>query len=247
MKAEKIFTVRTISGYVALCDDGEYHRLTPSMRIMTGALVHDYVPRRLGRGAEDITDTPEGRVLLGTANAYEARTDRAQTAAAARWGLRGESASIRVDKDVAAALAEVPERSRRELASSCIRRALSSKDGNAYTAFEFSWNMFGEDVARAVETRKVVFCPHKGVETDYTPMQAAKILVQNEIDSLSHKLKLAVDFDPGVNPMENIPDNWNESLDTSRMLLGLDEDCMTALSIAAYIDFISWARRDKTK
>lgn len=68
MNAERVYTVRGIAGYVVLCDDGEYHRLTPSMRIMTGALVHDYVPRRIGRGAEDITDTPEGRVLIGTAN-----------------------------------------------------------------------------------------------------------------------------------------------------------------------------------
>lgn len=68
MTAERIYTVRGVSGYVALCDDGEYHRLTPAMRILSGALVHDYVPRRIGRGAEDITDTPEGRVILGTAN-----------------------------------------------------------------------------------------------------------------------------------------------------------------------------------
>lgn len=177
-------------------------------------------------------------------NEKKSNTARAKTAAAARWGNRGESASIRVDKDAAAALAEVPEKSRRELASTAIRRALLS-DGAVCTAFEWLWGMIGKDVTEAVRTRKVVIIPAKRriTATDYTPTEAARILVQNEIDSLAHKLQVAVDFDPAANAMEHVPANWIEDLNTSRMLLGVGEDCLPVLQIAAYIDFIAWARK----
>ena len=130
MKAERIFKVRGIVGFIALCDDGEYHRMTPSMRIQTGVLVHDYVPRRIGRGAEDITDTPEGRVILGTANSCRdtmSTHERARTASAARWGNRGESSRIRVDKDAEDALQQIPEDERRAFASEAIRNAVSAR------------------------------------------------------------------------------------------------------------------------
>lgn len=171
-------------------------------------------------------------------------TDRAKTAASARWGNRGASASIRVDKDVAADLATVPEQSRRQLASTAIRRALSS-DGAVCTALDWLWGMIGKDVTEAVRSRKVVIIPaKKGITaTDYTPTEAARIMIRNEIDSLAHKLKVAVDFDPAANAMEHVPDNWLDDLNTSRMLLGVGEDCLPVLQIAAYIEFIAWARK----
>lgn len=128
MVAERIYRVRGIVGHVVLCDDGEYHRTTPSMRILSGVLAHDYVPRRIGRGAEDITDSSEGRALLATANAERgpmSTAERAKTAATARWGDRGESARIRVDRDVAEALELIPETDRRRFASDAIRAAIA--------------------------------------------------------------------------------------------------------------------------
>lgn len=177
-------------------------------------------------------------------NEKKSNTARAKTAASARWGNRGESASIRVDKDVAADLATVPEQSRRQLASTAIRRALSS-DGAVCIAFEWLWGMIGKDVTEAVRNRKVVIIPaKKGVTAkDYTPTEAARILVQNEIDSLAHKLKVAVDFDPSINAIEHVPDNWLDDLNTSSMLLGVGEDCLPVLQVAAYIDFIAWTRK----
>lgn len=133
MIAERIYAVKGVAGYVALCDDGEYHRLTPSMRIMSGILVHDYVPRRIGRGAEDITDTPEGRALLGTANSSSATMsthDRARAAASARWGNRGPSVVIRVDESAARALETLPETERRSVASDAIRAAVDARRGS---------------------------------------------------------------------------------------------------------------------
>lgn len=70
MIAERIFKVKTLlDGYVVLCDDGEHHRTTRSLRVLSGVLIKDYVPSRIGRGADDITDTPEGRAFLATVNA----------------------------------------------------------------------------------------------------------------------------------------------------------------------------------
>ena len=66
MKIEKLYTCKGIAAYVGLCDDGRYHTLTDTGRIL-GPLSADYIPRRLdGRGVEDITDTPPGRILLAT-------------------------------------------------------------------------------------------------------------------------------------------------------------------------------------
>lgn len=246
MNANRIFTAKGITGYVVQCEDGTYHATSKTLRILAAKIAQTYVSSHIGRGMTDITETPEGRVLLRTVNqnAVRMETDRAQTAASARWGNRGESASIRVDRDVAADLATVPEQSRRQLASTAIRRALGS-DGEACTAFGFAWGMMGKDVTDALRSRKVLFVPpKKGISAkDYTPAEAAKILVQNEIDSLAHKLKVAVDFDPRLNAMEHVPRNWLDDLNTSRMLLGVGDDCMPILAVAAYIDFIAWARK----
>lgn len=70
MRADRIFTAKLIPGrYILLCDDGEYRTASPALTMLTGPIQLDYVPQRLGRGVEDITDTPEGNVLLNTLNA----------------------------------------------------------------------------------------------------------------------------------------------------------------------------------
>lgn len=43
---------------------------------------------------------------------------------AVRWGGRGPSSTIRVDKDAAEALAAIPERDRRRVASDAVRSAV---------------------------------------------------------------------------------------------------------------------------
>lgn len=70
MRADRIFTAKLIPGrYIVLCDDGEYRTASPALTMLTGPIQPDYVPKRIGRGVEDITDTPEGNVLLNTLNA----------------------------------------------------------------------------------------------------------------------------------------------------------------------------------
>lgn len=70
MRADRIYTAQLIPGrYIVLCDDGEYRTTSPALTRLTGPIQLDYVPQRLGRGVEDITDTPEGNVLLNTLNA----------------------------------------------------------------------------------------------------------------------------------------------------------------------------------
>ena len=54
-----------------------------------------------------------------------ARRAAALAGLASRWGGRGPSATIRVDKDAAALLAAVPERDRRRVASSGVREAVN--------------------------------------------------------------------------------------------------------------------------
>ncbi len=49
----------------------------------------------------------------------------ARLAADIRWGGRGESRQIRVDRDAAGALLRVPERDRRRVASDAIRRGVA--------------------------------------------------------------------------------------------------------------------------
>ena len=60
----------------------------------------------------------------------EPLSDKRRAAAAkshaSRWGGRGESATIRVDRDAAASLARIPERDRRRVASDAIRAAVAA-------------------------------------------------------------------------------------------------------------------------
>lgn len=55
----------------------------------------------------------------------DAEREQRRAAIAARWGNRGESSTVRVDKDAAAALLAVPERDRRRIASDAIRSAVA--------------------------------------------------------------------------------------------------------------------------
>lgn len=52
--------------------------------------------------------------------------------AASRWGGRGSSKTVRVDGDAAAALATVPERDRRRVASDAIRDAVVCYFGDGH-------------------------------------------------------------------------------------------------------------------
>lgn len=67
-----IYTSRA-TGYICRTDDGEYHVCDPVAARIGGPLVADYVPRRIGRGITDITDTPEGQLYLRQFAAAEAR------------------------------------------------------------------------------------------------------------------------------------------------------------------------------
>lgn len=112
-------------------------------------------------------------------------------------------------------------------------------------SFEFLWGMVGKDVVKAVRERKVMFIPHREIGRDYTPVTAAKILVQIEIDSLLNQLQDAVDFDPSRNLMAYVPTNWAKQLFISCELLGLSVDDAASLNVAAYIAAIEWQRSGK--
>ena len=53
-------------------------------------------------------------------NLHAARAAAGKKGATSRWGGRGSSKTVRVDADAAAALATVPERDRRRVASDAI-------------------------------------------------------------------------------------------------------------------------------
>lgn len=56
---------------------------------------------------------------------HAARADAGRKGATSRWGGRGSSKTVRVDWDAAAALATVPERDRRRVASDAIRAGVA--------------------------------------------------------------------------------------------------------------------------
>lgn len=120
-----------------------------------------------------------------------------------------------------------------------------SKKQSESKSFEILWNMIGKDVTEAVRTRKVPFIPHREVGRDYTPVTAAKMLVQQEIDSLLWQLQDAVDFDPSRNLMAYVPTNWAKQLFISCELLGLSVDDAASLNVAAYMAAIEWQRSEK--
>lgn len=56
---------------------------------------------------------------------HAARADAGRKGATSRWGGRGSSKTVRVDADAADALATVPERDRRRVASDAIRAGVA--------------------------------------------------------------------------------------------------------------------------
>lgn len=112
-------------------------------------------------------------------------------------------------------------------------------------SFEFLWNMIGKDVVKAVRERKVMFIPHRGIGRDYTPTEAAKMLVQQEIDSLLWQIQDAMGFEKGRNLMAYVPENWSRQLFVSCELLGLPVDDAASLNVAAYIAAIEWQKSEK--
>lgn len=112
-------------------------------------------------------------------------------------------------------------------------------------SFKFLWSTVGKDVVKAVRERKVMFVPHRGIGRDYTPTEAAKMLVQQEIDSLLWQLQDAVDFDPCRNLMAYVPENWSRQLFVSCELLGLPVDDAACLNVAAYMAAIEWQKGEK--
>lgn len=58
-------------------------------------------------------------------NLHAARAAAGKKGATSRWGGRGSSKTVRVDADAAAALATVPERDRRRVASDAIRAGVA--------------------------------------------------------------------------------------------------------------------------
>ena len=56
---------------------------------------------------------------------HAARAEAGRKGATSRWGGRGSSKTVRVDEDAAAALATVPERDRRRVASDAIRAGVA--------------------------------------------------------------------------------------------------------------------------
>ena len=56
---------------------------------------------------------------------HAARAAAGKKGATSRWGVRGSSKTVRVDADAAAALATVPERDRRRVASDAIRAGVA--------------------------------------------------------------------------------------------------------------------------
>ena len=120
-----------------------------------------------------------------------------------------------------------------------------SKKQSKSRSFEVLWGMIGKDVTEAVRTRKVPFIPHREIGRDYTPVTAARMLVQNEIDSLLNQLQEAMDFDPCRNLMAHVPANWTKQLWISCELLGLRIDDAACLNVAAYLAAIEWQKSAK--
>ena len=56
---------------------------------------------------------------------HAARAEAGRKGATSRWGGRGSSKTVRVDEDAAAALATVPERDRRRVASDAQRAGVA--------------------------------------------------------------------------------------------------------------------------
>ena len=56
---------------------------------------------------------------------HAARAAAGRKGATSRWGGRGSSKTVRVDADAAAALASIPERDRRRVASDAIRAGVA--------------------------------------------------------------------------------------------------------------------------
>ena len=56
---------------------------------------------------------------------HAARAAAGKKGAASRWNGRGSSKTVRVDADAAAALASIPERDRRRVASDAIRAGVA--------------------------------------------------------------------------------------------------------------------------
>lgn len=120
-----------------------------------------------------------------------------------------------------------------------------SKKQSESRSFEFLWGMIGKDVVKAVKDGRVLFVPHKSIGSDYTPTEAARMLVQQEIDSLLNQLQDAVDFDPSRNLMAHVPANWTKQLWISCELLGLRIDDAACLNVASYIAAIEWQKSAK--
>lgn len=112
-------------------------------------------------------------------------------------------------------------------------------------SFEFLWSTVGKDVVKAVRERKVMFIPHRGIGRDYTPTEAAKMLVQQEIDSLLWQIQDAVGLEKGRNLMAYVPENWAKQLFVSCELLGLSVDDAASLNVAAYMAAIEWQTSEK--
>ena len=63
--------------------------------------------------------------MLMPPDLHAARAASGKKGATSRWGGRGSSKTVRVDVDAAAALANVPERDRRRVASEAIRAGVA--------------------------------------------------------------------------------------------------------------------------
>lgn len=64
--------------------------------------------------------------MITSPDLHTVRAASGRAGAATRWGGRGPSKTIRVDGDAAAALASVPERDRRRVASDAIRAGVAA-------------------------------------------------------------------------------------------------------------------------
>ena len=66
MRAERIYARFGVGGLIVLFDDGEYRRLAAPRMIYTKASKADT------KGMDDITDTPEGQLVLDSINERQA-------------------------------------------------------------------------------------------------------------------------------------------------------------------------------
>lgn len=94
MKATAIYSCPSLAPRVAvLFDDGETRLADPETgRYSDGAIDRDFIPARVARGlARDVSETPDGRLLLSRINLAQER--RAAAAALGRMGGRTKSAA----------------------------------------------------------------------------------------------------------------------------------------------------------